>query len=151
MGDSLRRIKCSLTWKVVDIAALTGYAAYELERQHEHSSSSFARSFNSAVHQIVQGAGGVSQYALNEKLDTAKKKAREEPKNLAEQLALEEAKENEGKQIMQDKINDPKYPREEWKKMQHNHESLDNTNIELHYWENVKNGEKTGFKFKDYQ
>ncbi len=38
------------------------YVAYELERQHEHSSSSFARSFNSAVHQIVQGAGGVSQY-----------------------------------------------------------------------------------------
>ncbi|NDE82136.1 MAG: hypothetical protein EB051_00765, partial [Chlamydiia bacterium] len=43
-------------------AALTGYAAYELERRHEHSSSSFARSFNSAIHQIVQGAGGVSQY-----------------------------------------------------------------------------------------
>ena len=53
----------ALTWKVVAIAALTGYAAYELERQHEHSSSSFARSFNSAVHQIVQGAGGVSKYA----------------------------------------------------------------------------------------
>ena len=53
----------ALTWKVLAIAALTGYAAYELERQHEHSSSSFARSFNSAVHQIVQGAGGVSKYA----------------------------------------------------------------------------------------
>ena len=52
-----------MTWKVVDIAALTGYAAYELNRHHEHSSSSFARSFNSAVHQIVQGAGGVSKYA----------------------------------------------------------------------------------------
>jgi hypothetical protein len=81
-----------LTWEVVAITPLTGYAAYELERRHGHSSSSFARSFNSAVHQIVQGAGGVSKYALSEKLNTAKKKAREEPKNLEEQLALEEAK-----------------------------------------------------------
>ena len=152
MGDSLRRIKCSLTWKVVDIAALTGYAAYELERQHGHSSSSFARSFNSAVHQIVQGAGGVSQYALNEKLDTAKKKAREEPKNLEEQLALEEAKgksQDVEDEIMQGKIKDPRYPESEWKKVDHVHAKPDGTNIDIHYWEHRFTGEKREFKFKN--
>jgi RHS repeat-associated protein len=48
--------------KMVAIAAVSVYMAYEVEHQHKHSNSAFARSFNSAVHQIVQGIGGVSQY-----------------------------------------------------------------------------------------
>jgi RHS repeat-associated protein len=92
----------------------------------------------------------VRKCELEEENEKKKKEIRTKPKNLDEQLALEEAKENEGKQIMQDKVNDPKYPKEDWKKVQHNHESLDETNIEIHYWENIKTGEKTGFKFKDY-
>lgn len=55
-----------LTWKVVAIAAVTAYVTYELEQQHHLSTSSFARSFNSAVHQVVQNIGGVSQYAVNQ-------------------------------------------------------------------------------------
>jgi len=63
----------ALTWKVVAIAIVTAYVSYELEHQHEHSNSALARGFNSAVHQTVQHIGGVSQYALNQKLDMAKK------------------------------------------------------------------------------
>ena len=100
---------------------------------------------------MVQNAGGLSQYILNQKLDAGKKEARTEPKDLDEQLILEEAKTNEGKQIMQDKIKDPKYSKEEWKKMQYNHKSLDGVNTEVHYWENIETGEKIGFKFKDYK
>ena len=62
-----------MTWKVVAIAPLTGYAAYELERQHGHSSSLFAQSFNSAVHQIVQGVGGVSKYSGTSTMQRKKK------------------------------------------------------------------------------
>lgn len=54
----------ALTWKVVAVAAVTAYAAYEIE--HQCSNSAFARSFNSAVHQVVQNIGGVSQYAVNQ-------------------------------------------------------------------------------------
>ncbi|MBI5346976.1 MAG: RHS repeat-associated core domain-containing protein [Chlamydiae bacterium] len=61
----------ALTWKVVAVAAVTAYVAYELE--HQHSNSAFARSFNSAVHQVVQNIGGISQYALNQKLAMGKK------------------------------------------------------------------------------
>jgi len=56
----------ALTWKVVAVAAVTAYVAYEIEHQHQRSNSAFARSFNSAVHQVVQNIGGVSQYAVNQ-------------------------------------------------------------------------------------
>lgn len=56
----------ALTWKVVAIAAVTAYVAHEIEHQHQHSNSAFARSFNSVVHQVVQTIGGVSQYAVNQ-------------------------------------------------------------------------------------
>ncbi len=56
----------ALTWKVVAVAVVTAYVAYELEHQHQHSNSAFARSFNSAVHQVVQNIGGVSQYTANQ-------------------------------------------------------------------------------------
>jgi RHS repeat-associated protein len=56
----------ALTWKVVAVAVVTACVAYELEHQHQRSNSAFARSFNSAVHQVVQNVGGVSQYAVNQ-------------------------------------------------------------------------------------
>ncbi|MBX9744440.1 MAG: RHS repeat-associated core domain-containing protein, partial [Chlamydiales bacterium] len=56
----------ALTWKVVALAAVTAYVAYEIEHQHHRSNSAFARSFNSALHQVVQNIGGVSQYAMNQ-------------------------------------------------------------------------------------
>lgn len=38
--------------------------AYEIE--HQRSNSAFAKSFNSAVHQVVHNIVGVSQYAMNQ-------------------------------------------------------------------------------------
>jgi len=142
----------ALTWKVVAIAVVTAYVSYELEHQHEHSNSALARGFNSAVHQMVQNIGGVSQYALNQKLDKGKKEVRTEPKDLKEQLTLEEAKakpQNAKDEIMPDKINDPRYPKEEWKKVEHTHEKPDGTYIDIHYWEDRLTGEKHDFKFKN--
>ncbi len=68
----------ALTWKVVAIAAVTAYVSYELEHQHRHSNSEFSRNFNSAVHEMVQHVGGVSQYLLNQSLDIGKKKQLDE-------------------------------------------------------------------------
>jgi RHS repeat-associated protein len=64
----------ALTWKVLAVAAVTAYVSYELERQHHHSNSELARSFHSAVHQVVQNVGGVSHYMLNRKLNMSKKR-----------------------------------------------------------------------------
>ena len=41
---------------------IQAYVGYELEHQHQHANSAFARAFNSTVHQIAQNIGGVSQY-----------------------------------------------------------------------------------------
>lgn len=64
----------AMTWKVVAVAAAAAYVGYQLEHQHRHSNSEFSRSVNSALHQVVQSVGGVSQYLLNQKLEMAKKK-----------------------------------------------------------------------------
>jgi len=56
----------ALTWEAVAAALVTAFVCYELERQHERSNSAFARSFNSAAHQVVQSMGGVSQYVLTQ-------------------------------------------------------------------------------------
>jgi RHS repeat-associated protein len=79
------------------------------------------------------------------------KKPRTEPRNLGEQLALEEAKHNPGKEIPQEKlvINDPNYPTEHWAKKQYEHKALDGNKTNIHYWENRHTGETHGFKFKD--
>jgi|LakMenE01Jun11ns_1017448.scaffolds.fasta_scaffold9626676_2 hypothetical protein len=77
-----------------------------------------------------------------------KPQERTEPENLSEQLTLEEAKAGAGRRIMEDSIKDPNYPKEEWKKMQHIHENPDRTQVEIHYWELIKTGERSGFKFK---
>lgn len=59
------------------VAAVAAYVNYELEHQHRHSDSAFARAFNSAAHQVVQNLGGVPQYMMNQ-LSMEKKKNIEE-------------------------------------------------------------------------
>lgn len=74
--------------------------------------------------------------------------ARTAPRNLAEKLALDEAKGGAGKRIMQGKINDSKFPEDVWAKMQHVHEHPGGTQTVIHYWENLQTGVREGFKFK---
>jgi RHS repeat-associated protein len=73
---------------------------------------------------------------------------RTEAESLQEQLALEEAVANDGERIMQGRINDPAFPEDQFAKMQWNHESLDGSNIVIHYWQEIGSGTKFGFKFK---
>jgi hypothetical protein len=73
---------------------------------------------------------------------------RTEAKNLAEQLAMKEAKAGAGSRIMKGAINDPKYPENLWAKMQHVHPTPDGNSIAIHYWKNLQTGQCEGFKFK---
>lgn len=73
---------------------------------------------------------------------------RRSAENLAEQLAMEEAKGGAGTRIMQGKINDPRYPKDVWAKMQHVHEHPGGAKTVIHYWENQQTGSREGFKFK---
>ena len=74
---------------------------------------------------------------------------RSEPQNLAEQLTLQEAKNNVGDVIMKDAIKDPRYTKN-WNKMQYIHyDPCGKNNINIHYWENIFSKRKHGFKFKD--
>ena len=79
-----------------------------------------------------------------------KEPVRTRPKNLEEQLALEEAKAGAGKSLNgKIDINDPRYPSDKWEKMQHVHESLDGNKINIHYWKEKATNESHGFKYKD--
>jgi hypothetical protein len=80
--------------------------------------------------------------------NAAKGGVRTAPRNLAEKLALDDAKGGAGKRIMQGKINDPKFPENVWAKMQHVHENPGGTQTVIHYWENLQTGAREGFKFK---
>ncbi len=71
------------------------------------------------------------------------------PESLKESLSLEEAKHNEGVEIMKNKIKDLNYPSSDWAKKEYTHKSLDGENISIHYWENRNTGERHGFKFKN--
>ena len=94
-----------------------------------------------------------SDFHLPRSNSSAIKVARTEPKNLSEQLTLKEAESIYGtpksKEIMKDLINDPNYPKSEWKKMIHGHKNPDGSSIEIHYWEHRETGAKHGFKFKN--
>ncbi|MGD9729510.1 MAG: RHS repeat-associated core domain-containing protein [Nitrospiraceae bacterium] len=78
----------------------------------------------------------------------AKGATRTAARNLAEKLALDEAKAGAGVRIMKGKINDPKFPENVWAKMQHVHDHPDGTQTVIHYWQNVQTGAREGFKFK---
>ena len=64
-------------------------------------------------------------YHMTKKAEKEKKKDRTEPKELREQLALEEAKAGAGEKIEKLDIKDPKYPKKDWQKMQHQHKNSD--------------------------
>lgn len=91
---------------------------------------------------------------LEESGTSAKPSVRTEPANLNEKLALEEAKAGAGERIMAGKVKDPKFPQTEWAKMQHVHvgppspEAPSGVKTVIHYWQNLINGVRTGFKFK---
>ncbi len=96
------------------------------------------------------GYGGYVYLDKNHSL--SKNEVRVDPKNLSEQLTLEEAKakpQNSKEEIMQGKIKDSRYPEKEWKKVEHTHEKPDGTKIDIHYWENRITGARHGFKFKN--
>jgi hypothetical protein len=95
---------------------------------------------------LTLGQGGLAKQASECVLKTT---ARTVPANLAEQLALKEAKAGAGKRVMEELISDPNYPKELWAKMQHVHNNPDGTQIIIHYWKNVKTGISDGFKFKN--
>ncbi len=123
----------ALTWKVVAVAAVTAYVAYELEHQHQRSTSSFARSFNSAVHQVVQNIGGVSQYAANQ-LSMEKKqidtRLPDSPDELLDDLNWEETSHPEAKE--------------------HGHRTFENTKTgEKIRYDEAKSG-TTGHKAQDH-
>ena len=71
----------ALTWRVVAIVVVTAYVVYELEHRHQHLDSTFARSFNSAIHQVVQSIGNLPQYASHQELDEEKKQDEEKKKD----------------------------------------------------------------------
>ncbi len=80
------------------------------------------------------------------------KGARTEPKDLLEQLAMDEAKGGAGKNIT-DKLTNPedKYHPETGTvdKISHNSEHNDGTSTDVHYDRNRETGEGEGFKIKD--
>jgi hypothetical protein len=84
----------------------------------------------------------------DESQEVPSEKPRTEPRDLAEELTLDEATAGAGKRIMQGEIDDPMYPEDIWAKMQHVHENPDGTKIVIHYWENLQTGAREGFKFK---
>ena len=67
---------------------------------------------------------------------------------LVSTLVRTEARSLAEQQIMQGQINDPRYPRGEWAKMQHIHETPSAQSIVIHYWERLRDSFRTGFKFK---
>jgi RHS repeat-associated protein len=78
------------------------------------------------------------------------KVVRTRAETLAEQLSLKEAEAGAGRRIMQgQQMKDPKFPAEEWAKMQHVHTTPEGQNIVIHYWERIEDAFRTGFKFKD--
>ncbi len=87
----------------------------------------------------------------DEGADAVKAGSRTEPKDLQEQLTLDEAKSGQGEKIMQGKLKDGKYDPETGTvdKMGHNHDHGDGTSTEVHYDRNRKTGEGSGYKIKD--
>lgn len=102
---------------------------------------------DNTYNQVEQQPEGLQE---ENKGNRKKAPARTEPKNLEEQLTLEEARHNPGKELDDIEVKDPRYPKQNWKKNQYTHEALNGTrSSQIHYWENRQTGEKHGFKFKD--
>jgi RHS repeat-associated protein len=108
--------------------------------------------FSSAVAARIIAASKASALASKTKISTGTNTGvsatRTEASNLAEQLALKEAEGGAGSRIMKGAIKDSNFPEDAWAKMQHIHTNPDGTKIVIHYWENLTNGTRNGFKFK---
>jgi len=78
-----------------------------------------------------------------------KEAARTEAQNLAEHLAMEEARAGAGGRIMEGAIRDPRFPADTWAKMQHVHTTFAGEDIVIHYWQRLIDGFRTGFKYKN--
>lgn len=93
----------------------------------------------------------LSKGKLNNTLDKteidSKSGVRTMPKNLSEQLTLEEAKSGMGVRIMENRINDPH--RLKLHKMSHTHKDFYGNMIEIHYWFDPETGLRREFKFKN--
>ncbi|MFT4927026.1 MAG: RHS repeat-associated protein [Phenylobacterium sp.] len=76
--------------------------------------------------------------------------SRTEPKDLEEQLTLEEAQGGAGEEY-KGKLGDPKYDNNTGTKIKitHNHQHGDGTSTEVHYDKDKKTGEGSGHKIKD--
>ena len=126
------------------IAALTVTAAWAGNEAYKHCQHRHADRYAPV---------GIYVKSAPSKEEEKKKKedVRTEPKDLSEQLALDEAKAGAGDEMekLKDKIKDPRYPKEYWAKKQHIHEKPDGTNINVHYWEHRLTGQRHGFKFKN--
>lgn len=90
-------------------------------------------------------------FKKSKKTPTPKPGTRYEPKDLQEQLTLEEAKGGAGKPIMKGKLKDKKYDPEKGThdKYGHNHDHGDGTSTEIHYDVDRKTGKGSGYKIKD--
>ncbi|HSF10537.1 MAG TPA: hypothetical protein VLA60_14095 [Nitrospirales bacterium] len=101
---------------------------------------------------IFTGGGGIGSglsKGSGALINAVKGTYRTTPANLAEKLALEEAKGGAGKRIMEGKIRDPRLsPESEWSKMKHVHSHSGGNETIIHYWKNLINGSSEGFKFK---
>ena len=79
----------------------------------------------------------------------ARAPVRTDPANLNEQMMLREARSGLGRETMQGRIRDPKFPQAEWAKMEHIRTMNDGTRIEIHYWRHRATGEVLDPKFKN--
>ena len=73
-----------------------------------------------------------------------------QPRNLEEQLALDEAKGGAGQEMTRLQPKDPDYPPNEWMYKSYDREVSGGGSIHIHYWENRITGQRTAFKFKPF-
>jgi len=128
----------TLVYTAVTATAIYGtYKAAEYVSDHVNTSS----------YQLHSST--VEEEQEEKTLPDKKKDVRTEPKDLAEQLTLEEAKVNLGKNLkgLAGKIKDPRYPEDLWKKKGYTHKNPDGKTIEIHYWEEILTEARHGFKF----
>lgn len=96
-----------------------------------------------------EGGVGAGEYSDPGVELSKKSRVRTEPSSLRESLALKEAQNNPGTEIMKGQIKDSKYPQSDWSKMSYKHRNPDGSVIDIHHWQIKNTGIKEGFKFKN--
>lgn len=99
---------------------------------------------------VIEAQGTKNLKNQKGRLSDDKEGSRSEPKDLQEQLTLEEAKGGAGEK-WDGKLQDPKYDSETGShdKIRYNHDHGDGTSTEVHYDRNRTTGEGSGYKIKD--